>query len=91
MENNEIHHPDHYNWKGMECKDVISIMTRGLWGSEAYYVGNIIKYLYRYPQKGTPDKDLAKASEYIDMLRRSLVKKEEDKENWIEYKEGSDE
>ena len=30
-----IHHPDHYTWKGIECKKVIEIMTRGLSGAEA--------------------------------------------------------
>lgn len=34
-----IHHPDHYTWKGTECKKVIEIMTRGLSGAEAYYMG----------------------------------------------------
>ena len=28
-----IHHPDHYTWKGVECKKVIEIMTRGLSGA----------------------------------------------------------
>ena len=65
----EIHHPDHYTWKGVECKDVIEIMTRGLPGAEAYYVGNAIKYLYRYPRKGATEEDLAKAEEYIHLLR----------------------
>lgn len=35
----EIHHPDHYTWKGTECKKVIELMTRGLSGVEAYYMG----------------------------------------------------
>lgn len=59
-----IRHPDHYTWKGTECKKVIEIMTRGLSGAEAYYMGNIIKYLYRYPKKGTLYSDLAKAEGY---------------------------
>lgn len=46
-----IHHPDHYTWKGVECKTVIQLMTVGLMGVEAYYIGNIVKYLYRYPKK----------------------------------------
>lgn len=36
--NDEIHHPDHYTWKGTECKKVIEIMTHGLSGAEAYYM-----------------------------------------------------
>lgn len=73
----EIHHPDHYTWKGVECKDVIETMTRGLSGIEAYYMGNIIKYLYRYPKKGTLETDLAKAAQYMDFLKEYFVKKEE--------------
>ena len=65
----EIHHPDHYTWKGTECKKVIEIMTQGLSGEEAYYMGSIIKYLYRYPKKGTLKSDLMKAEEYTKFLR----------------------
>lgn len=69
-----IHHPDHYSWKGTECKKVIELMTRGLSGAEAYYMGNIIKYLYRYPKKGTLISDLSKAVEYTEFLRELFVK-----------------
>lgn len=68
-----IHHPDHYTWKGTECKKVIEIMTRGLSGAEAYYMENIIKYLYRYPKKGTLLSDLAKAEEYTKFLRELFM------------------
>lgn len=69
-----IHHPDHYTWKGTECKKVIELMTSGLSGAEAYYMGNIIKYLYRYPKKGTLISDLSKAVEYTEFLRELFVK-----------------
>lgn len=69
-----INHPDYYNWKGTECKKVIEIMTRGLSGEEAYYMGSIIKYLYRYPKKGTLLSDLAKAEEYTKFLRELFTK-----------------
>ena len=72
--NDEIHHPDHYTWKGTECKKVIEIMTQGLSGAEAYYMGNIIKYLYRYPKKGTLKSDLMKAEEYTKFLRELFTR-----------------
>lgn len=75
----EIHHPDHYTWKGVECKDVIETMVTGLSGIEAYYMGNIIKYLYRYPKKGTLETDLAKAAQYMDFLKEHFAKKEENR------------
>lgn len=71
-----IHHPDHYIWKGTECKDIIQMMTAGLSGVEAYYMGNIIKYLYRYPKKGTLLSDLAKAEEYTKFLRELFIEEE---------------
>lgn len=54
-------------------QDEIEIMTRGLSGAEAYYMGNIIKYLYRYPKKGTLLSDLAKAEEYTKFLRELFM------------------
>lgn len=72
-----IHHPDHYNWKGAECIDVIEIMTEGLNGIEAYYMGNIIKYLYRYPKKGTLIQDLRKAAQYVEFLLEHFEEMEE--------------
>lgn len=68
MQMNDVQHPDHYTWKGVECKTVIETMTKGLDGQEAYYVGNVVKYLYRYPKKGTALKDLMKARQYLDFL-----------------------
>lgn len=77
----EIHHPEHYTWKGVECKDVIETMTRGLSGVEAYYMGNIIKYLYRYPKKGTLEADLAKAAQYMEFLKEYFEKNEKKEES----------
>lgn len=77
----EIHHPEHYTWKGVECKDVIETMTRGLSGVEAYYMGNIIKYLYRYPKKGTLEADLAKAAQYMEFLKDYFEKNEKKEES----------
>lgn len=63
-----VNHPDHYTYKSTECKNIISVMTEGLEGEEAYYMGAIVKYLYRYPKKGKPLEDLNKAKTYIDMI-----------------------
>ena len=60
--------PQHYKTKSMECKDIIAIMTEGLAGVDAYYMGNIIKYMYRYDNKGGAD-DLGKAITYIGFLK----------------------
>lgn len=65
---NEISKPNHYTWRGKECKEIIADMVNGAEGLEAVYLSNIIKYLYRYPMKGTPLKDLKKARQYLDFL-----------------------
>lgn len=57
-----------YAWRGTECTKAIEIMTSGATGADAMYIGNIVKYLYRYPAKGTPLKDLMKARQYLDFL-----------------------
>ncbi len=68
IEADEIKSPNHYTWRGRECEEIIGDITQGTEGKEAYYLGAVVKYLYRYPKKGTPLKDLQKAKQYIDML-----------------------
>lgn len=67
-----VKNPDHYTFRGRECSDVISTMTATSTGKIAYYEGAICKYMYRYPMKGTPIKDLMKARQYIEMLIHEL-------------------
>jgi len=62
-----IHHPNHYNWRGTECKNCIWEFE-GDEGYKRYCEGNIMKYLYRYEKKGTPLQDLMKGREYWDFL-----------------------
>ena len=68
IEADDIKSSDHYTWRGRECEEIIGDITQGAEGKEAYYLGAVVKYLYRYPKKGTPLKDLQKAKQYIDML-----------------------
>ena len=60
--------PQHYKTKTMECRDIIKVMTEGLNGADAYYMGNVLKYLYRYADKNGTE-DLAKAITYIGFLK----------------------
>ena len=71
-----VNHPSHYNYKSMECKDIIKVMCEGLEGYEAYCIGCAIKYLYRYPKKGKPIEDLNKAKTYIDMIIEKMESEE---------------
>ncbi len=60
--------PHHYKTKSMECRDIIKVMTEGLNGVDAYYMGNVLKYLYRYADKNGTE-DLDKAITYISFLK----------------------
>ena len=70
-----IHQPRHYTYRGIECKEVQKIMTSGLSGVIAYYVGCAIKYLYRWPKKNGVE-DLKKAREYLNMAINELEREE---------------
>lgn len=59
-----IHHPNHYNFRGIECKTFIEKFVSD---PASYYEGNVVKYLYRYAEKNQ-EEDLRKAKEYIDIL-----------------------
>lgn len=63
----QIHNPDHYNWKGEECIYLIRILCRGEEGFEGYCKGNILKYIFREKKKNGLE-DLKKARAYLDLL-----------------------
>jgi len=75
---NPISRPEHYTHKKLECREMIAIMTEGIFGEEAFNLGCIIKYLYRYRSKDDPIKDLRKTQQYIDFLIE-LIEAEEAK------------
>lgn len=62
-----VNSPAHYKRGGMECIDAIRALCEGLDGVEAYYVGNILKYIWRYKFKNGVE-DLKKARHYLDWL-----------------------
>lgn len=65
-----VNHPSHYNQNGMEVWDVINAFTKDLSGSEAFYAGNVIKYVLRWQHKNGIE-DLEKAKVYIDKIIES--------------------
>ena len=52
-----VNHPDHYNWFGIECIDVVEHFN--------FNIGNAIKYLWRADKKENYINDLNKAIWYI--------------------------
>nr|DAU49987.1 MAG TPA: nucelotide kinase [Caudoviricetes sp.] len=67
--NKETKTPNRYNKRGMECVDIIQILG-GQDSIQSYYLGCIVKYLYRRLNIG----DLRKAREYLDMWIKEVEK-----------------
>ena len=72
--NDAVQHPSHYTHGGIECIDAIrASMTAD--GFCDYCKGNIIKYIWRWRDKGGAE-DLRKASVYLDWLINAADEKE---------------
>lgn len=68
-----VNAPPHYNQGGVECIDAIAAATIHKDGVEAFNVGNVIKYLWRYEAKNGVE-DVKKARWYLDRLIEELEK-----------------
>lgn len=64
---NEVEHPSHYNVGSKEVIDIIEDATETFKGVNSFFIGNIIKYILRYPFKGGAE-DLEKAKFYLEKL-----------------------
>ncbi|MBU5594898.1 DUF3310 domain-containing protein [Amphibacillus sp. MSJ-3] len=62
-----VNHPSHYNQGKYETIDVILDTVQHIPGREGFLVGNIIKYLNRWPFKNGRE-DLEKAKRYLGLL-----------------------
>ena len=72
--NDAVQHPSHYTHGGIECIEAIrASMTAD--GFLDYCKGNIIKYIWRWRDKGGVE-DLHKASVYLDWLINAADEKE---------------
>lgn len=63
----KVAHPSYYNKGNIECMDAIASAIIGLEPVEAFYTGNVIKYMWRWKEKNGAE-DLEKAKFYIDLL-----------------------
>lgn len=70
-----VNHPKHYNAGKIECIDCIESAITGKTGIEGFYVGNVIKYLFRYENKNGLE-DCKKARYYLDKLIARLEETE---------------
>lgn len=66
-----VNHPKHYTQGGIECIDAIKAATIGKSGIEAVCVANVVKYLWRYEQKGGIE-SVKKARWYLERLISEL-------------------
>lgn len=62
---------ERYNRGNIECIDIIREMVSDKSGEEAFCVGNITKYLYRYKSKGGL-KDVIKARNYLNQMIKGM-------------------
>jgi len=64
-----VNKPSHYTYGKYECIDVIKDITEGngAKGIEAFCLGNVLKYLWRYKHKNGTE-DLKKAMWYLERL-----------------------
>lgn len=74
--NDDVNHPSHYTAGKVECIDAIESATQGLCGVTSVCVAQVIKYVWRYSRKGTPEKDLAKADFYLQKLRAIIAEQQ---------------
>ena len=70
MEKFSVEHPAHYTKGSIEC---IQAIKSSMSSNEylAYCKGNVIKYMWRYEEKGK-EEDLRKAKAYIDFMLEEL-------------------
>lgn len=67
-QNDMVNSPAHYASGDVECIDAIAAsMTDDEF--HGYLKGNVMKYLWRYENKGKPEEDLAKAEWYLHRLQ----------------------
>ena len=69
-----VNHPSHYTKGRIECIDAIDSATVGKTGIEAVAVANVIKYLWRYEEKGGLE-SVRKAKWYLNKLISELESK----------------
>lgn len=71
MKENDPINPNHYRRNNIEAIDFIEASVQNLEGFEAYLIGSIIKYLYRWKEKNGII-DLKKAQWFLEKLIKEL-------------------
>ena len=66
--NDPVNHPAHYTSGGIECIDAIEAAVGYYPPKLAFLAGQVIKYVWRAPLKGTFKQDLEKARFYLNRM-----------------------
>lgn len=77
-----IDNVNHYNKNDVETKDILALLSLQLGDKvsflHSFYLGNVVKYISRYPYKDNGLEDLKKARTYLDFVIQDM----EDGEIW---------
>ena len=72
----DLKEPYYYLTRNYNAMDVIKeVIEQSDTNNQAFMLGNILKYLWRYNKKGQPLTDLKKASIYLDQLIADVEKR----------------
>ena len=67
-----VNHPSHYTQGMVECIDAIQ-SSMSFEAFTGYLKGNVLKYLWRYQNKGKALEDLQKAQWYLNKLTEVIA------------------
>ena len=68
----DIYKPNHYTNNEIEVIHFIEQVVQHYPPTEAYHIGNVLKYIARAPHKGNYIKDLEKAENYLHRALRGV-------------------
>ena len=68
----EIYKPEHYTKDNIEVIEFIEQVVQHYPPTEAYHIGNVLKYIARAPHKGNYIADLEKAENYLHRALRGV-------------------
>lgn len=72
VKKDNVNHPTHYQTKnGLEAIDVIKAFTEDLYGMDAVYTGQVLRYMCRWSKKNGLE-DLKKAEWYLNELIKTF-------------------
>ena len=73
----DVNHPPHYNNRRMEAIDIIELVIEVEENPKvAYNMSNVLKYLLRFRDKGTAEKDLKKGIWYLHRMIEKVREEE---------------